>query len=95
MIEEIEIEIPAKKAKQFRKLVCDVCGKSTTNYDNWGGSDEKISINITKSHTSNMYDGGGDVEETSFDLCEECFDNKLVPFLESLGATKRIHEWDY
>lgn len=37
----------------------------------------------------------GSTEVTSFDLCGECFEKKLVPFLKSLGANPTVEDKDY
>lgn len=96
MIKEVEVDIPAKKVKQFKEQICDICGKTTNEYDNWCDNvGEKLCITVAKTHTTNMYDGGGDVEETIFDICAECFDTKLVPFLESFGAARRTSTFNY
>lgn len=41
------------------------------------------------------YPDGGSAEVLKADLCEDCFKNKLVPFLESNGCKVRTENQDW
>jgi len=41
------------------------------------------------------YPEGGSVDKTKVDMCSDCFINKLLPWLESLGCKSRTEELDW
>jgi hypothetical protein len=73
--------------------ICDLCGCRTSNDRNWPEPPHpacdmyavravQVSCEIGDSYGGE----GGDIEETSFDICPECFVAKVVPALKALGA---------
>jgi len=76
------------------KLVCDLCGRETTqsdwHTDLYDTKETKISYRDGK-----CYPGEGFGTEYSVDLCPECFQEKLIPWIKSHGGQVREEEWDY
>jgi len=97
------------KTKAIDTIVCDIC--KTEYHVKWSMSaikdgkpwwldtedDEykaETAIRLTK--TCN-YPGcmENTVEITEFDICHKCFEEKLIPWLKSLGAKPTITENEY
>ena len=74
------IVIPARTDKRCTKIVCDLCGKEIVHeaYDV-----DAVKIEYEKGC---RYMECGTVEVMSFDMCSDCFKNKLAPWMESQGA---------
>lgn len=99
--ERVTPPVPQKVENVFVEAVCDICGK-VSKIDDYDGIDWSDDIDgylkkfvTIKKETKHSYPEGGDCEEEYFEICDECFDNKVVPFLESLGAKKYLKEYDW
>lgn len=77
---------------------CDICGK-IAKYGSWEKSTwdvEDVEVSVSINHKS-----GKSYPECSWgttynvDLCPECFQKKLIPWLESQGAEISEKEYDY
>ena len=78
-----------KTVEVVEEMTCDMCGQKTP----WIRSDWSTSPHTTASTTVKMetgysmdYDGGGESEEVEIDICPDCFNTKLIPWLESQGV---------
>ncbi len=87
----IEKSIVCKEAI-LDKLVCDICKKEAKYPDQeWSEEDnhpyEEYTLKTTIEHEKSYYciDTGTDGEVLSFDICPDCFINRLVPFIEGFG----------
>ena len=76
-------------------VTCDICKKLYSN-ENW---DRKSSYDVletkVKLKTGSSFPEGGSGEETHFDICPNCFIEKLVPALKELGAEPAVSEWEW
>jgi len=83
------VKVPETTKKIVDLITCDLCGKKIEerNYD--------ISEVEVRHKKGKLYQDSGSGTETCFDLCCNCFDEKLVPWLRSQGAEPRIVEWDF
>jgi len=86
----IEIEIPAKKEQKLIKRTCDLCGD--TIYPREKFDAEEVEIIHT---TGNSYPEGGSGEKIKVDMCGNCFDKKLIPWLLKQGCNPVKTEWDW
>lgn len=93
------VEVPAKTCEAFDKLKCELCGKETANERNWSaGADlggygvNETSVELAVGAT---YPEGGSLERIHLDICDECFESKLIPWFESLGGKPRKRETDW
>jgi hypothetical protein len=85
------VNVPASTYKSIDKTICDVCGKDVdSGLDFYQKSEVDISYECGE-----IYPEGGNTKVTSFDLCGECFEKKLVPFLKLLGANPTVEDRDY
>lgn len=80
------------------ETTCDLCGKVAKSGD-WQSStydedDTEVTVTVRARQAITGYDYG-DVTEQYVDICPECFQNKLIPFLESEGAVIQKREYDY
>lgn len=92
--------VPAKTVKTLDKVICDICKKEGTNYWNEGNKWVKgnycVNNTIIEHKIGNDYGADGkDIITKYFDICNDCFDNKVVPALESLGAVMYEEESDW
>lgn len=84
-----QVEIPAKTMQEIYKTTCDLCGAEIK-----AGRFSADNVEV-KHRTGNIYPEGGSGEEVSVDMCGNCFDTKLVPWLRSQGADPKPEEWDW
>lgn len=72
--------IPESVKKVLVETTCDMCNKKIDN-----GTFEVDEVEISHNHGS-AFPEGGFTEEDSIDLCGECFQEKLIPWLKSQGC---------
>ena len=100
--EVIKPAVPETTQQVFSEGSCDICGKVSTEYDsfnscfNWSEESyyHKKMVQIFLENRYNYIDSGSSQKEF-FEICPDCFENKVVPFLESLGAKKYTEERDW
>lgn len=98
-------EVKETKTEQVTRIVeyivhCDLCGRKAEgrgwDSSTWGsGYDHKeveIEVKIKKQEGEH-YPEGSSGTEWLIDMCPECFQKKLVPWMISQGA--KIEEKDY
>ena len=83
------IDVPATTKTVVSRVTCDLCGKRVETQDRYE-IDE-----VTISHkTGSSYPEGGSGEIASVDMCSDCFNEKLVPWLKTQGAAIQTEDWD-
>lgn len=75
---------PAVTRRELVETKCDLCGRNLKE-KNYEVREATIRVKVGES-----YPEGGTVVEREVDICPECVEEKVFPFLESLGAT--VHE---
>lgn len=83
--------IPAQEKEVCSGTVCDLC-KTPDKEWNTNGNLTEI---VVKHKWGNTYPDGGLGEKIDIDLCPNCFNDVLVPFLKERGAEIKTTEWDY
>lgn len=84
-----ERTIPARVEKFCVKTTCDLCGN---NVSNCGFGD--VEINVEHVERWGGFEGG--ISEKQFvDMCSQCFEEKLVPWLQSQGAQLQTEETNW
>jgi hypothetical protein len=83
------VQLPARESSVLDRTTCDLCGDEivTECYDA-----EKVEI---RHRTGTAYPESGCGEEVSVDMCGDCFDSKLVPWLREQGANPKPEEWEW
>lgn len=77
---------------------CDVCRTPASDPGSgWRNGYYQVSKTVceVKCEEGAVYPEGGNTTATSYDICPECFIEKLVPLLRGLGAEPTIKEIDY
>lgn len=92
-----KLEVPARTVTRVKALKCELCGKQTPNGENGdkskGAADvDEVTIERRKGWS---VDGSADFQHTIVDLCPDCFTNKLLPWLRSMGAEVREEKSDW
>jgi hypothetical protein len=92
--EERKIPAETKSVQVGRK--CDLCGAEVRTPQYWSWTTETFNVAETKveCRTGTQYPEGGSGTVTEVDICTLCFRDRLVPWLESQGATVEEREWD-
>lgn len=89
--------VPERTVKQFSHYECDFCHRQTTkDYYNPNWSDESFYSDTVKIQREfgSTYPEGNLITYENFHMCDQCWENKLVPWATSQGATKTITEID-
>ncbi len=91
----IKIPVPASTREHLEKLICDICKRETKG--NWRTEFYDTTNTVVEYITGSDFGhhDGGSEEKIEFDICPECFVNKLIPALKNLGAepTKTERDW--
>jgi hypothetical protein len=78
-----------KTINKLIKTTCDICGNEIKKYTGSTVDDVEISHRIGKQYPEN-----DDTEYYNPDICGDCFESKIVPFLEGLGVTKDYEDYE-
>lgn len=84
------VEVPATTKQVHDFDTCDICGIKIDDGGVHGVNEVEV-----RHKTGQSYPEGGGGEEISVDMCGKCFDEKLLPWLRSLGVVLRTKEWFY
>lgn len=77
--------------KYVESITCDVC-KKTYRGERWDAGSYDVEEVEVKYKTGSSYPEGGSGWEISYDICPDCFMNKLVPLLEENFSVKTTKE---
>lgn len=81
------IKIPETTTRRELWTTCDICHLKIRNEDPYKRDDIRIEREVTESYTS-----GGSSEISSVDLCANCWENILIPFLKSQNCNINTKE---
>lgn len=85
-----EVLVPAKTEKRRDYTTCDLC-KQKIN-EEWRGDYAEVDVCCK---IGVRWPDGGNYDQWEFDLCADCFQNKLVPWMKSQGADPAISDCDW
>jgi hypothetical protein len=93
MIEYEEKKIE-RLEKHFKSITCDLCGAKGRSdcQDAWGGGPFDVAETTVQMRTGKSYPDCYNYTYKEVDICTMCFKTKLIPWLESQGATVRERE---
>ncbi len=78
-----EYETVTVTEKSLKNLKCDLCGKLSFKSDNWS-DDAYYSQEVTiESDSRSTYPEDNEGHKQSIDLCPDCFEDRLIPWLKS------------
>lgn len=86
------VEIPATTHEVVDKIECDLCGGSAQDPD---GTEPNIDHVTIRRETGYRSSDGGSYTATIVDVCAQCFETKVMPFLQREGAKPRKEEVDW
>lgn len=85
--------IPASTHKALVETQCDLCGKTTKT--EWkAGCFDSCEVAV-RYKTGSSYPEGGSGEQTTVDICPDCFTSKLIPWVQSQGGEPTTKEWEW
>ena len=91
-------EVPARVEDVVVGLECDMCGK-VVQRDRWGYETSEIDevlVKITmRRKTGESWPDGGFQKEQEIDICPQCWDETIAPFLKSKGVDPEIVESEW
>ena len=73
---------------------CDLCGKRSKT-ENWATKSFGENTVTIEMSLGNRFPDGGEKQHSIFDICPECFANKLVPWMKSQGAEPAVRNLDW
>lgn len=85
----VTIRVPSTTKDVVSSVVCDLCGKPIIKANN---SAEEVEV---YHKTGDNYPDGGRGEIAQVDMCGQCFDTRLVPWLKEQGARIETRNWDW
>jgi len=83
--------IPESAKMVVSHTTCDICKRSNRGKGSCDLSETEISFRDVET----SYPECGNGTTYTFDICHQCFSEKLIPALSELGAEPTIEEWDY
>lgn len=83
------VDVPATTRTFVHHKTCDLCAVKISKKPY-----EVSEVSVSYKH-GNSYPECGSGAETSFDLCADCFKDKLAPWLISQGAKPTEEEWEF
>ncbi len=83
-IEKLKEEIEREKRHYF----CNICGKEIESKYDCG---KKVTIKYIYEY-NNDYDGGYDESSYVYDICPECFEQEIKPFLDKKIGNREEEE---
>ncbi len=93
-------EVPAFTRKQCVGMSCDICGLKS-NCDEWPTEsnhdiqESELWIKGSVRTGYSYYGDGGSGQGCEVDICPKCFYDKLVPWINGLGGTAEVVDWDF
>jgi len=76
------------------KMNCDLCKKESRK-DDWTTQGYDIAETEISIREGTSYPEGGYGTEITFDICIDCFKNKIIPWFKSQGIIGTEKDWDY
>lgn len=81
---------PEYEKQVHDKTICDLCKHVILDGARFDVAEVEVSCK-----TGVSYPDGGSGAQVEFDICTKCFNDKLVPWLESCGAKAQYSTWEW
>ena len=92
MADHYKIRMKEMQVKDYVKMTCDLCKRETKKHD-WGEGIFDVDEIEIKRYKGTSYPDGGCGTEIKVDICPDCFENKLVPWLKSQNCAITEKHW--
>ena len=84
-------EVITEEHKELDYVNCDICGTTNLNNGRWNYSETTMAL-----FSEDAYPEGGENKLLEYDICSECFCEKIVSLLKKeLGIIPQITEKDW
>jgi hypothetical protein len=80
------IKIPEHERKVQDGLVCDLCGTESKSPDEWSDKNYNVAETEIRMRFGDVFPEGDFSKTTEFDICPDCFEDKLIPWMKLQGA---------
>ena len=84
---------PARHVDMQIAMQCDLCGAKSPTNDSWTDEPFQVCETEVSFKIGSNYPEGGSVEEWKYDVCPNCFKNKIMPLFGDSNEFKK--EWDW
>jgi hypothetical protein len=95
---EYKEQIVQKKEKELVRFFCDICGREgdkSNGFNPIDPDDNQSEVTIQYRKGWSCSDGGSGTE-IDLDVCPQCFEEKILPFLKSISVPGIAEkEWDW
>ena len=81
--------VPEHTENRLDSVTCDFCGKKI-EFEPYKLDDVTIDRNVG----DRFPEGSRGVKE-SVDMCGECWETKLIPWIKAQGVTPTVKEWEW
>ena len=91
------VRVPEVSRPKVVGFVCDLCKAQSLNGNGagWAKNVFDAAATTVSMTTGAHYPGGGSGEIQSVDLCPQCFEDKLLPWLQGQGAVVTTKDMDW
>ncbi len=93
MITYKNVVIPQHSEKRFSHVTCDICKRISTS-NNWDAGSYQVCDVKIELREGCSYPDHTHVKKTEYDICPDCFKDKVMPFLALLWAHPTVTEID-
>ena len=84
------VQVPATTRERTVRVECDICGGHVPTDGIY-----TVNENVVSRRSGESYPEGSSGTKVFVDLCDDCFEGKLIPWLRSQNANIQTEEWDY
>lgn len=86
--------VPAREEQELACITCDLCGRETRDdWEDYRDGTTEVEVRLNQHKMESGYGAFG--TDLSFDLCPDCFRNRLIPWLKDQGAEVQEKKWGY
>ena len=80
------VVVPETTKEVIDFIVCDLCGERAPGGD-WAGGEDNLNETIVSWRRGNCYPESSHEVEIRYDICPDCFENRLMVWLAEQDAT--------
>lgn len=75
------------KVKTVDNTICDICGKAYKG-EEWESWAYDVNKTVFKIEQGSSYPEGGNTTTISYDICPDCFLNKVIPLVKTIAKNE-------
>jgi hypothetical protein len=95
------VDVPATTKTIVDRVTCDLCGRGLDEHYRGNARlssyyDDEVEIKqVFRRRRGTNYPECGSGTEDEVDICGECWETKLIPWLKSQGVEPQTRDWDW